>query len=194
MDSRTHNPAAEFPRGAIAIALMIGAPACVFAAIFTALAVDYSIGSYRVLPFGNRVTDVAVAAALAVAFGTVGVVSLLRLRTEVRTWRKLESARDRLSADRVTSLILATVIVAVAMAGGTWLQDYRQFPWIVFMGAILPAELIIVIAAGGPHEASGESYVWVATFFLATMMWYGLIEAARRWWPRRTKRDQSSNA
>jgi hypothetical protein len=176
---------------------MIGVPACVFAAIFTALAVDYSIGN-RVLFFWDGATgasiDVAVAAALAVAFGTVGVVSLLRLRTEVRMWRMLEVAPDHLSADRVTSLIIAALIVAVAMAGGTWLQDYRQFPWIVFMAAIFPAELIVLIAAGGPHEASGESYVWVATFFLATMMWYGLIEAARRWWPRRTKRDESSNA
>jgi len=173
---------------------MIGVPASVFAAIFTGLAVDYSIGSYRVLLFVNRVTDVAVAAALAVAFGTVGVVSLLRLRTEVRRWRKLEVPRDHVSADRVTSLILATVIVAVAMVGATWLQDYRQFPWVVFMAAIFPAELIVVDAAGGPHEASGESYVWVGTFFLATMMWYGLIVAIRRWWPRRTRRDESSNA
>jgi hypothetical protein len=188
------NRAAEFPRGAIAIALMIGAPAFVFAAIFIALAVDYSIGNYRVLPFGNRATDVALAAVLAVAFVAIGVVSVLRLRTEVRLWRKLEVPRDHPSAGRVTSLILATVIVAVAMVGATWLQDYRQFPWIVFMTAIFPAELIVVDAAGGPHEASGESYVSVATFFLATMMWYGLIEAARRWWPRRTKPDQSSNA
>jgi hypothetical protein len=185
---------AEFPRGGIAIAVMLGVPAFVFAAIFTALAVDYSIGSYRVLPFGNRVTDVAVAAALAVAFGTIGVVSASRLRTEVRIWRKLEVPRDHVSGDRVPSLILATVIVAVAMVGATWLQDYRQFPWIVFMTAIFPAELIVVDAAGGPHEASGESYVSVGTFFLATMMWYGLIEAVRRWWPRRTKPDQSSNA
>ncbi len=188
------NRVAEFPWGAIAIASMIGTPAFVFAAIFIALGVDYSIGSYRVLPFGNRVTDVAVAAALAVAFGAIGVMSLLRLRTEVRTWRKLESARDHVSADRVTSLILATVVVAVAMAGGTWLQDYRQSRWIVFMSAIFPAELIVLIAAGGPHEASGESYVWVATFFLATMMWYGLIDAARRWWQHRANRDHSSNA
>lgn len=94
----------------------------------------------------------------------------------------------------MTSLILAAVIVAVAMAGGTWLQDDRQFPWILFMAATFPALTIVQISAGGPHESSGESYVWVATFFLATMMWYGLIEAARRWWPRRTQRDQSSNA
>lgn len=64
------------------------------------------------------------------------------------------------------------------MVGATW-QDYQQFPWILFMAVILPAELIIVIAAGGPHEASGESWVWVATFLLATLMWYGLIEGAR---------------
>ena len=85
-----------------------------------------------------------------------------------------------------TSFIFAVVIVAVAMAGGTWLQDYRQFPWIVFMAAIFPAELIVVIAAGGPHASSGETSVWVATFLLATLMWYGLIEGARRYWPRRS--------
>jgi len=80
------------------------------------------------------------------------------------------------------------------MVGATWLQDYRQFPWIVFMTAIFPAELIVVDAAGGPHEASGESYVWVGTFFLATMMWYGLIVAIRRWWPHRTKRAPSAHS
>lgn len=184
---------AEFPWGAIAIALMMGVPAFVFAAIFTALAIEYGIGSYRVLPFVNRSTDVAVAATLAVAFGAIGVVSLLRLRTEVRTSRK-QNARDHVSRNRVTSLILATVIVAGATVGAIWLEDYRRFPWIVFMAVIFPAELIAVTAAGGPHEASGEFYVSGETFFLATMMWYGLIEAARRLWRHRTNRDQSSNA
>lgn len=93
-----------------------------------------------------------------------------------------------------TSLILAVMIVAVAMAGAVWLQDYRQFPWIVFMAVFFPAQWIVVMAAGGPHEASGQTYVDVATFLLATLMWYGLIEGARRWWPGRRKRDHSSNA
>jgi len=87
MPTREHDRAAEFPRGAIAIALMIGVPAFVFTAIFTALAADYSIGHNRVLLFGpGATTDIAVAAALAVAFGAVGIVCLLRLRTEVRIW------------------------------------------------------------------------------------------------------------
>lgn len=82
---------------------------------------------------------------------------------------------------RGSSLILAVVIVAVAMLVGTWLQDYRQFPWILCMAVVYPALTIVDIAAGGPHEASGESWVWVATFLLATLMWYGLIEGVRFW-------------
>jgi hypothetical protein len=85
---------------------------------------------------------------------------------------------------RARSLLFAVMIVAVAVAGATWLQDYRQFPWIVFMAVFFPAQTIVVIAAGGPHEASGETYVDVATFLLATLMWYGLIEAGRRLWER----------
>jgi 4-amino-4-deoxy-L-arabinose transferase-like glycosyltransferase len=64
---------------------------------------------------------------------------------------------------------------------------------VVFMAVILPALTIVVIAAGGPHEASGESWVWVATFLLATLMWYGLMESARVWRQHRTKRDHSSH-
>jgi hypothetical protein len=78
------------------------------------------------------------------------------------------------------------VIVAVAMAGAWWLQYYRQFPWVVFFGVFFPAQWIVVMAAGGPHEASGETYVDVATFLIATLMWYGLIEAGRRLWERQT--------
>jgi hypothetical protein len=85
---------------------------------------------------------------------------------------------------RGTSLIFAVVIVAVAMAGATWLQDYRQFPWVVFFGVFFPAQWIVVMAGGGPHEVNGESWVTVATFLLATLMWYGLIEGGRRWWRR----------
>ena len=189
------NRVAEYPWVAIAIALAIGVPAFAFAANFTALAVDYSIGHNRVLLFGpGAATDIVVATALAVAFGAVGIVCLLRLRTEVRMWRKPEIAREHVIATRVSSLILAAVIVAVAMAGAIWLQDYRQFPWIVFMAVFFPAQIIVVMAAGGPHEASGETWVDVATFVLATMIWYGLIEAARRWWRHRANRDHSSNA
>ena len=84
-----------------------------------------------------------------------------------------------------TSLIFAVVIVAIAMAGATWLQDYRQFPWILFIALTFPAQWIVLIAAGGPHEASGEPYLGVATFLIATLMWYGLIEGARFWWQHR---------
>jgi len=94
---------------------------------------------------------------------------------------------------RGTSLIFAVVIVAVAMVVGTWLQDYRQFPWILCMAVVYPALTIIVHAAGGPHEASGDSYIWVATFLLATLMCYGLIEGVRFLSQRVTKRDQSSH-
>ena len=84
-----------------------------------------------------------------------------------------------------TSVILAAVIVAVAMAVGTWLQDYRQFPWILCIAVVYPALTIVVRAAGGPHAASGDSSLWMATFLLATLMWYGLIEGARFWWQHR---------
>jgi hypothetical protein len=49
------------------------------------------------------------------------------------------------------------IIVAVAMAGATLLQDYPQFPWIVFMAVFFPAQFTVVIAAGGPHETSGDT-------------------------------------
>ena len=75
--------------------------------------------------------------------------------------------------------MFAAIIVAAAMAVGTWLEDYRQFPWILCLAVVYPALTIVVMAAGGPHEANGESWVWVATFLLATLMWYGLIEGAR---------------
>lgn len=84
-----------------------------------------------------------------------------------------------------TSLIFAVVIVAVAMAGAWWLQYYRQFPWVVFFGVFFPAQWVVVMAAGGPMEASGETWVDVATFLLATLMWYSLIEGARFWWQHR---------
>jgi len=83
---------------------------------------------------------------------------------------------------RGTSLILAVMIVALTMAEAIWLQDCRHFPWVVFFGVFFPAQWIVVMAAGGPHEVSGETYITVLTALLATLMWYGLIEAARRWW------------
>lgn len=95
---------------------------------------------------------------------------------------------------RRTSLILAVIIVAVAMAGAWWLQDYRQFPWVVFFGVFFPVQWIVVMAAGGPVDAGGETYIDILTALLAILMWYGLIEGARRWWPGRRKRDHSSNA
>lgn len=94
---------------------------------------------------------------------------------------------------RGTSLILAVVIVAVAMTGATWLQDDQRFPWSLCMAVIYPALTIIDRVAGGPHEASGESYVWVTTFLLATLMWYGLIQGARVLWRHGTMRDHSSH-
>jgi hypothetical protein len=63
-------------------------------------------------------------------------------------WRKPEVAREHVIATRVSSLILAAVIVAVAMAGAIWLQDYRQFPWIVFMAVHIP-----IPDAGAPPPA-----------------------------------------
>jgi hypothetical protein len=90
--------------------------------------------------------------------------------------------------------MLAVMIVAVAMAGAWWLQYYRHFPWVLFFGVFFPAQWIVVMAAGGPIDAGGETYITVLTALLAILMWYGLIEAARRWWPARRKRDYSSNA
>jgi len=77
------------------------------------------------------------------------------------------------------------MIVAVAMAGAAWLQDYRRFPWVVFFGVFFPAQWIVVMAAGGPIDAGGETYTTVLTALLAILMWYALIEVARRWWPGR---------
>ena len=86
------NGVAEFPRGAIVIALMIGAPSFVIAAIATAFVVEYSVRSDVILAFRGHViggvADIAVAAVLAVAFGAVGIVCLLRLWTEIRVWRE----------------------------------------------------------------------------------------------------------
>jgi hypothetical protein len=95
---------------------------------------------------------------------------------------------------RGTSVLLAAIIVGVAMAGAWWLQYYRQFPWVVFFGVFFPAQWIVVMAAGGPHEVSGETWVDVATFLLAILMWYALIEGARFWWQHRTKRDLSAHS
>ena len=88
---------------------------------------------------------------------------------------------------RGRSLILAAIIVGVAMAGAWWLQYYRQFPWVVFFGVFFPAQWIVVMAAGGPIDAGSETYVNVLTALLAILMWYALIEGARRYWPRRRK-------
>jgi hypothetical protein len=95
---------------------------------------------------------------------------------------------------RGTSLIIAVVIVGVAMAGATWLQDYRQFPWVIFFGVFFPVQWIVVMAAGGPHEVSGETYITVLTAVLAILMWYGLIEGGRVWRQHRTKRDHAAHS
>jgi hypothetical protein len=128
-----------------------------------------------------------------VAGGVRGRVAYAqRYATDVRAivrfemWRKPRGCQERRIHIRAGSLIFAVVIVAVAMAGGTWLQDYRQFPWVLFMGVIFPALTMLVIGTGGPHASSGESYVWVAAFLLATLMWYGLIEGGRLWRRRRS--------
>ena len=80
--------------------------------------------------------------------------------------------------------MLAVVIVGVAYGGASWL-DSAQFAWHVFAAPVLPALEIVVAAAGGPHEANGDAYLGPATFILAVVMWYVLIEAGRRWWERR---------
>ena len=95
---------------------------------------------------------------------------------------------------RASSLILAVVIVAVAMAGAWWLQYYRRFPWVVFIAVFFPAQWIVVMAAGGPIDAGGEAYVDVLTFLLAALMWYCLIEGARFLWRHRSKRDHSAHS
>jgi branched-subunit amino acid ABC-type transport system permease component len=86
------NRVAEFPRGAVAMAVTIGVPAFVIAAIATAFVVEYSVSSDLILAFKGHVIggvgDIAVAAVLAVAFGAVGIVCLLRLWTEIRVRRE----------------------------------------------------------------------------------------------------------
>ena len=85
---------------------------------------------------------------------------------------------------RACSLLLAVVIVGVAMAGVIWLQASRQFPWHLFVALTFPALAIVVAAGGGPLEASGEAYVGPATFVIAILLWYALIEGGRSWWRR----------
>ena len=80
---------------------------------------------------------------------------------------------------RVRSLTWAVAIVALSMAGAIWLQDMRRFPWHLFISPIFPALVIVVAAAGGPHEASGSRLIAPAIFVLATLMWYAVIEVAR---------------
>jgi hypothetical protein len=86
------NRVAEFPRGGIATALMLGIPSFMIAGISTAFVVEYSVASDRILAFRGHViggaADIAVAAVLAVAFGAVGIVCFLRLWTETRVWRE----------------------------------------------------------------------------------------------------------
>jgi len=80
---------------------------------------------------------------------------------------------------RLRSLTWAVLIVAVSMAGAVWLQEMRRFPWHLFISPIFPAMAIVIAAAGGPHEASGNRLMGPAIFVVATLMWYGLIELVR---------------
>ena len=77
------------------------------------------------------------------------------------------------------SLMWAILIVAVSMAGATWLQESQRFLWHLFIGPVLPALAIVMIAAGGAHEASGNRLVGPAIFLVATLMWFGVIELVR---------------
>lgn len=92
------NRVIAFPRGTIAIALTIGGPSFLIAAISTAFVVEYSVRSDVILAFRGHViggtSDMAAAAVLAVGFGAVGIACLLRLWTEVRMWRE-QSIRVR---------------------------------------------------------------------------------------------------
>ena len=80
---------------------------------------------------------------------------------------------------RLGSLTWAVLIVAVSMAGAFWLQESRRFPWHVLIAPVFPALAIVIAAGGGPHEASGNRLIGPATFAVATLMWYGVIELAR---------------
>lgn len=86
---------------------------------------------------------------------------------------------------RLSSLLSGIAIVAIAMGGATWLQDTRQFPWHLFIGAVFPAIVLVTVAEGGPHEMSGQAWVGPAIFILAVVMWWLVIEAGRRWRERR---------
>ncbi len=67
---------AEFPRGAIAIALTIGVPSFVIAAISTVFIIEHSVRSDVILAFKGHViggtADIAVAAVLAADSGQSG--------------------------------------------------------------------------------------------------------------------------
>jgi peptidoglycan/LPS O-acetylase OafA/YrhL len=82
---------------------------------------------------------------------------------------------------RLSSLLIGIAIVAIGMAGATWLQDTRQFPWHLFIAAVFPAIVLVAVAGGGPHEISGEAWVGPAIFILAVVMWWVVIEAGRQW-------------
>ena len=80
-------------------------------------------------------------------------------------------------SSRLSSLLSGIAIVAIGMAGATWLQDTRQFPWHLFMAAVFLAIVLVTVVGGGPHEMNGEAWVGPAIFILAVMMWWLVIEA-----------------
>ena len=112
-------------------------------------------------------------------WGIESLTIVLRQRradTHVRRHQRLLNQERRM---RLGSLMWAVLIVVVSMAGATWLQESRRFPWHVLIAPIFPALATVIAAAGGPHEASGNRIISPATFTLATLMRYGLIELVR---------------
>lgn len=86
---------------------------------------------------------------------------------------------------RVSSLAIASVMVAIALVASTALAPMKQFPWHVFFAIIAPAVVVGYAWMGAAHNSSDGPGARAAVLILSVILWYFLIEAVRRWWPRR---------
>jgi hypothetical protein len=80
---------------------------------------------------------------------------------------------------QVSSLLWAVGIVAVALLGGTWLEDTRQFPWHLFVAVLSPALALVIVLGGGLHGVSAGAWVLPATAAIGVCVWYVFIEVGR---------------
>jgi hypothetical protein len=88
--------------------------------------------------------------------------------------------RRRDTRSVATSLVWAIIIVAVAFTGGTWLSEGRQFPWHLFVAAIVVPLALVMDSQG----RGGGLYSNILIFVLGVLMWWVVIEGGRRLWRR----------